>query len=119
MRVVVVDDMAPVRRALRRLLVSLGHQVWEAAGIAEAMAAADAHRPDVVVSDVDLAGESGFDLVRRLRALDRSPRVVLMTGNLHAQQPPDLNDVPLLRKPFGADELRAVLVSSQTVVAGD
>ena len=66
-RVLIVDDNGAFLYAARRLLAREGLQV---AGIAatgdEALRRVDKLRPDVVLVDVELAGESGFDVARRL-----------------------------------------------------
>jgi len=55
--------------------------VGEATTIAEALEQVDRLRPDVVLADIDLAGESGFELVRRLHDEPREakPRVILIS----------------------------------------
>lgn len=68
-RVLVVDDLAAFRDMARRLLTGAGMQVVGAVGTgAEAVAAARADRPDVVLLDVQLADTDGFAVCRALRA---------------------------------------------------
>ncbi len=67
MRVLVADDDAGARAALRELLRVWGHEVSEAADAEEAVTAAAAFRPDVLMVDGELAGAAG--LPARLRAL--------------------------------------------------
>jgi DNA-binding NarL/FixJ family response regulator len=68
-RVLVVDDVAAFRDLARRLLAGAGMQVVGAVGTgAEAVAAARADRPDVVLLDVQLADADGFAVCRALRA---------------------------------------------------
>ena len=67
MRVLIVDDQASFRAAARELLEARGHTVAaEAADGREAMAAAASTAPDVVLLDIGLGGESGFDVARAL-----------------------------------------------------
>jgi phosphoserine phosphatase RsbU/P len=63
-----VDDRDENRHLRRRLLESGGFRVVEAASVAEALAAAAQHPPDVVLSDVGLPDGTGFDLTQRLKA---------------------------------------------------
>lgn len=56
------------RRAAALHLSDAGYRVSEAATPSEAMERAAAHRPDVVVLDVDLGAHDGIDLCRRIRA---------------------------------------------------
>jgi CheY-like chemotaxis protein len=68
-RVLVVDDDADTREMLAVILESSGAVVATAESAAEALAACQAARPDVLISDIGLPGEDGFSLMRRLRAL--------------------------------------------------
>lgn len=80
--ILVVDDDAPVRGLIVRILHSRGHVVvGEAGSVAEALARAEALRPDVALVDVGLPDGDGFDLTRRLRALAVQPRVVLFSSD--------------------------------------
>lgn len=68
-RVLVVDDVAGFRDLARRLLAGAGMQVVGAVGTGdEALAAARADRPDVVLLDVQLADTDGFTVCRALCA---------------------------------------------------
>jgi Response regulator receiver domain len=74
-RSLIVDDSTRFREAVRRLLERDGIVVAsEATTIAEALEEVDQLRPDVVLADIDLAGESGFELVRRLHDEPRGAR---------------------------------------------
>ena len=69
LRCLIVDDNASFREEMRGLLAEQGLDVVGGAG-----SAADAHRqiaelrPDVALIDIDLGGESGLELARRLQA---------------------------------------------------
>jgi CheY-like chemotaxis protein len=68
--ILVVDDEALIRQPLARVLEAEGFRVTQAASVATALDCAAADRPDLVLSDVNMPGASGFDLCRQL------PRVV-------------------------------------------
>ena len=68
-RVLVVDDEPDARDALVSLLERYGANVRPAASVAEAMAALEADLPDVLVSDLGMPGEDGYELIRRVRLL--------------------------------------------------
>jgi DNA-binding NarL/FixJ family response regulator len=67
-RCLIVDDNTSFREEMRGLLVEQGLDIVGGAG-----SAVDAHRqiaelrPDVALIDIDLGGESGLELARRLR----------------------------------------------------
>jgi CheY-like chemotaxis protein len=81
-RVLVVDDEAEAREVLRGALSLFGAQVRAVDGIEPAIDALRAWQPHVLVSDLGLAGEDGYSLLRRVRALDpasggRTPAIAL------------------------------------------
>ena len=66
-RVVIVDDHAPFRASARRLLELEGWTVvGEAADGASAVTTVERVRPDLVLLDVALPDETGFDVAERL-----------------------------------------------------
>ncbi|CAN5778157.1 chemotaxis protein CheB [soil metagenome] len=65
-----VEDDPATRSALVRALKRAGASVREAASVAEAWTHINAARPDVIVSDVGLPGETGHMLLERLRAAE-------------------------------------------------
>lgn len=114
-----VEDRDDLRALMRDMLMGLGYSVIEAASADEATALL-ADLPDIalILSDIQLEGEStGTDLARRL-APD-SPPLILMTS-----LPPDAplfleaqKLAPVLRKPFSADDLSALITPQQDVPA--
>ena len=67
--VLVVEDNDDARTLYQTLLAMSGAHVTAVPSVAEAMAAFDRSRPDVVVSDVDMPEEDGYALIARVRAL--------------------------------------------------
>ena len=67
-RVLVVDDNADVRSALRDLLTGAGHEVIDAVNGIEAVDRALADEPDVVLLDLLMPRFDGMEVLRRLRA---------------------------------------------------
>lgn len=79
--VLLVDDHALIRQGIRRAFEQTDDLavVAEAGSLAEALALERAHRPDVVVVDINLGDGSGLDLVRRLRAARTEVGLVVLT----------------------------------------
>ena len=77
LRLLVVEDEDTGREMLTRLLEQYGAEVVATASAAEALEALERIVPDVLLSDIGMPGESGYDLLRRVRALpvDRGGRV--------------------------------------------
>jgi signal transduction histidine kinase/CheY-like chemotaxis protein len=67
LRVLVVDDEADARGALVLVLEQVGAIVTAAGSVREAIEALPKARPDVLVSDVGMPDQDGFDLIRRVR----------------------------------------------------
>lgn len=68
-RVLLVEDHAMVREVITHLLAEFGATVTPTTAVAEALEAFVRDRHDVVLSDIDMADEDGYALIRKLRAL--------------------------------------------------
>jgi PAS domain S-box-containing protein len=66
--VLIVDDDPDSRDLLHRLLSDCGANVTAAASAAEALAATDNQRPDLLISDIGMPEIDGYQLLRSLRA---------------------------------------------------
>lgn len=82
-RVLLVDDAAPVRQMLRSMLELDGFEVvGEAPDADGALAIVEATDPDVVVVDLRLPGADGIETARRIRA--RRPEQVTLLYTAYA-----------------------------------
>jgi DNA-binding NarL/FixJ family response regulator len=92
LRCLIVDDNAGFLRSARLLLEGEGVAVVAVASTGdEALREAEALGPDVVLVDIDLGGESGFDVVGQLHGrLGRSPSDLILIST-HAEE--DFADV--------------------------
>jgi len=109
MRAVIVDDEAPARREMRRLLAEFDwiSIVGEAAGIEEAETVIDELSPALLFLDIQMPGGTGFDLLSRL---DYVPRVIFTTAhNEHAVRAFEVNALDYLLKPIDPRRLAAAL----------
>jgi DNA-binding NarL/FixJ family response regulator len=84
-RVLVVDDHAGYRAALRRLLEADGFDVVGEAADGEAALVAIAElRPEVVLVDINLPGMDGFDVAARAAGSSRSDIVLISTRDVES-----------------------------------
>jgi signal transduction histidine kinase len=67
LRVLVVDDEADARRVLVMVLEQVGALVTAAGSVPDAIASLHEARPDVLVSDLGMPVQDGFDLIRQVR----------------------------------------------------
>lgn len=73
MTILVVDDDSAVRAHLAALIDAAGHRVIEASGADWALELFHRHRPHLVFSDVDMPGQGGYALARRIREQENGP----------------------------------------------
>ena len=69
LRVLVVDDDEDSRHLVSRILEECGSQVLIASTVRDALSLIDQSPIDVLVSDIAMPGEDGFELIRQLRAM--------------------------------------------------
>jgi len=81
MRVLVVDDNHDSADSMVMLLEQLGHEAHAAYGSEQALQLASTVRPTLVLLDLNMPGEGGFEVIRRLRAqIDHPVYIAAMTG---------------------------------------
>jgi two-component system response regulator MprA len=112
MRLLVVDDDAPVREALELVLGLDGFEVSTAANGREAMRSLSTGRPDAVILDVLMPELDGLEVCRRIRATgDRTP-VLMLTARAEVSERVaglEAGADDYLVKPFAREELIARL----------
>jgi two-component system KDP operon response regulator KdpE len=108
-RVLVVDDEAQIRRALRVALRANGYDIEEAETGEEALDAVAARPPDLVILDLGLPDLDGVEVCRRLREWSRLPIVVLSAHGDEAAKVGALDEGAddYVTKPFSMPELLA------------
>ena len=89
LRVLVVDDNVDAATSLATVLELAGHEVRTSFSGPDALAAAEAFRPECIVLDLNLPGVDGVEVAPRLRALPwgREVSIIALTG---MGQPTDL-----------------------------
>ncbi len=106
----VVDDDDAFRTRLVRALNERGLDTSSAANYDEAMMAARADTPELALVDLRLPGKSGLELVRDLKELDGTTRIIVLTGYgsiATAVQSLQLGATSYLTKPVDADQILA------------
>ena len=67
-RILVVEDQEDNRQILRDLLSSVGYELIEAEDGEQGLAAAAAHRPDLILMDIQMPVLDGYETTRRIKA---------------------------------------------------
>ena len=107
-RLLVVDDEAGVRNAVKQVLEYEGFEVRTAASGGEALSLYPELRPQVVFLDVKMAGMDGIDTLGRLRELDPGAVVVMISGHATvatAVEATRRGAFDFLEKPLDSDRL--------------
>ena len=120
--ILLVDDEPHVIRVLRLMLEREGYEVASANDGNEALEKMSARRPDVMVSDIQMAGMDGRELCRTTRERypdERFPIFVMtsMTASEEREWVKELANVEFLEKPLSPRQLIARLTTYFTTVA--
>ncbi|HEU5458660.1 MAG TPA: response regulator transcription factor [Terracidiphilus sp.] len=109
-RILVVDDEAAIRRAIRPPLVELGFQVVEASRGEEALQILRTNTFDVVLLDINMPGIGGIETLRRIRAFAPRLPILMVTvrdGEEEKVEALELGADDYVTKPFSIRELIA------------
>jgi CheY-like chemotaxis protein len=111
--IVVAEDNGDVRDVIGRILRRAGHTVIEVPDGAAGLQAVQEHRPDALVSDIDMPLVSGVELCQAIRAdpeLCHLP-VLFVSGSLIPgdTRPTDAEVTAVINKPFVARNLTAAV----------
>ncbi len=108
-KVLVVDDEQPIRRALELTLARAGYDVKTAATASDALVAAALAPPDLVLLDLVLPDGDGVGVCRELRAWTSVPILLLSAVDDEREKVRalDAGADDYITKPFGVDELLA------------
>lgn len=109
MTVLVIDDEAQIRRAVRNAMKDLDERVLEAATGEEGIDLAAAEQPSLIILDLGLAGRNGIEICRDLRAFTSVPIVVLSARHTESDKVAllDAGADDYVTKPFSTAELQA------------
>jgi two-component system, cell cycle sensor histidine kinase and response regulator CckA len=118
--ILVVDDDAPLRRVVEKILLRTGYRVLTADGPAQAIALARTHDGPIhgLVTDLLLPGRGGWELAQEVQRLRPGLPVVFMSGydRGHVTERrlipvEEALRVDLLQKPFAAGDLTRRIAS--------
>lgn len=113
LRILIVEDTAPMRKLVTSVLETLGVGVmYTAIDGEQGFSVFCAENPDIVIADWHMEPMSGIELVRKIRRADESPNklvpIVMMTGYSALPRVAEARDTgatEFLVKPFSANDL--------------
>jgi DNA-binding NtrC family response regulator len=107
-RILVIDDDRSARVLLERVLVKAGHRVSLGDTAEEGLSQLNREDFDLLITDKNLPGIDGLELLRRARQRNPSLQAILMTGFPNAEtksHAADLGVFSYLTKPFGIHDI--------------
>ncbi len=111
-KILVVDGLADMCRALRELLEFNGYQVDIAQDGDSALKKIEGGKPDAVLLDIDLPGMNGVETLRKAKKLDRNLPVIVITASGDkslAKKSLAAGALDYIQKPFSNAEIVGVL----------
>jgi two-component system nitrogen regulation response regulator NtrX len=111
-RILVIDDEQGIRAALGQLLEYEGYEVRTVASAADGIAEYQKWRPHLVFLDVKMAGMDGMEALKKIRELDPSATVVMISGHATirtAVEATQAGAYEILEKPLDTDRILVML----------
>jgi DNA-binding response OmpR family regulator len=110
MKVLIVDDNQSVASVVQLVLELEGYEVRSALNGPDGYLAYLQFRPDIVITDIQMPGKDGFELMKHIREEDATIRTIYMSGDLgqfHSilEEEKSKYQINLLEKPFSSEEL--------------
>ncbi|WP_285891366.1 response regulator [Paenibacillus pasadenensis] len=108
-KVLIVDDQNGIRVLLMEVFTSEGYTTFQASNGKLALEIVRSESPDLVLLDMKIPGMDGLEILKHVKAIDRSIKVIMMTayGELDMiKEATDLGAVMHFTKPFDIDEMR-------------
>lgn len=123
MRVLIVEDEAITALHLESLVSQLGYEVCSVEATGEgAVAAAAAHKPDLVLMDVRLAGElDGIAAACQIRRQFGIPSLLVTayTDDRTKQRAEHCKTMGMLSKPYTANQVERMLAQATSALGSD
>jgi two-component system nitrogen regulation response regulator NtrX len=111
-RILVIDDEQGIRAALGQLLEFEGYDVRSIANAADGIEEYKKWRPHLVFLDVKMAGMDGMEALKKIRELDPTATVVMISGHATirtAVEATQLGAYEILEKPLDTDRILVML----------
>src|SRR6478752_9207218 len=111
-RILIIDDEQGIRAALGQLLEFEGYEVRAVGNAVDALSEYQKQRPDLVFLDVKMAGIDGVEALKKIKELDPSAIVVMISGHATIQTAVEATQegaYDILEKPLDTDRILVTL----------
>jgi len=109
-KVLVVDDFEGVATLVKEAIEDINYSVKTACNAEDGYRTYLRFKPDIVITDIEMGGKSGFEMVEDIRCIDPEIKVIYMSGYSdkledRSQSEADTCSIAFLPKPFSLDDL--------------
>lgn len=109
-KVLVVDDFEGVATLVKEAIEDINYTVKTACSAEDGYRTYLRFKPDIVITDIEMGGKSGFELVDDIRCIDPEIKVIFMSGYSdkledRSKSENDTCSIAFLPKPFLLDDL--------------
>jgi DNA-binding response OmpR family regulator len=110
MKVLIVDDNRMLASVVQLMLELEGYEVKSALNGPDGYLTYLQFRPGLVITDIQMPGENGFELMNHIREKDATVKTIYMSGNLNQfrsllEEEKSMYQIKYLEKPFSKKEL--------------
>lgn len=109
-KVLVVDDFEGVATLVKEAIEDINYSVKTACNAEDGYRTYLRFKPDIVITDIEMGGKNGFEMVDEIRCIDPEIKVIFMSGYSdkledRSQSETDTCSIAFLPKPFSLDDL--------------
>lgn len=79
-KILIAEDEASIRKLIRKLLESEGHEILEASDGIQCMDLYKKKNPDLVITDLIMPDKEGLEVIREIRNLNPQAKIIAISG---------------------------------------
>ena len=112
--VLYVEDEDGIRKNIEEILVHLFKETYTARNASEAHLKYVQNKPDLIITDIKMPGESGIDLIKKIRQEDSKTRIIITSAHTDLEYMLEVAELHLVKyiiKPITQEKLMNALIS--------
>lgn len=79
-KILILDDEAPIRRMLRKLLERNDYEVFDAENGTHGIKQFKEHKPDLIITDIIMPEKEGLETIREIREINSDIKIIAISG---------------------------------------